>query len=207
MGASESTFSNVQTPDDKITTVTERLEASDPILERLKSLKITPPVLTSPPTEGSLTDILVRRPSSSPTSATVNPRVLLELFSMYRDWQEERVQEISKNQEEIENRIEVADALAIKLLQRYNHSTSTMKTASRHLSGVNSLQVEIGELKGRLTEVISNCDALCKRIAAEGPEPLRSSIKPFAIAKADEEICSSSTSLQTVTKTSPPSAE
>lgn len=69
---------------------------------------------------------------------------------------------------------------------------------------VNSLQVEIGELKGRLTEVISNCDALCKRIEAEGPESLRSSIKPFAIAKADQEICSSSTSLQTVKKTSPP---
>ncbi|CAK8539987.1 unnamed protein product [Lathyrus sativus] len=205
MGASESTFPTAQTPDDQITTVTAPLEASDPILERLKSLKITPPVLTSPPTEGTLTDILVRRPSSSP--ATVNPKVLLELFSMYRDWQEERVQEISKKQEEIENKIEVADALAIKLLQRYNHSTSTMKTASQHLSGVHSLQVEIGRLKGRLTEVISNCDALCKRIAAEGPEPLRSSIKPFAIAKANQEICSSSTNLQNVTKTSPPSAE
>ncbi|CAI8588609.1 unnamed protein product [Vicia faba] len=207
MGASESTFPTAQTPDDQITTVTAPLEASDPILERLKSLKIRPPVLTSPPTEGTLTDILVRRPSSSPGSATVNPKVLLELFSMYREWQEERVQEISKNQEEIENKIEVADALAIKLLQRYNHSMSTMKTASQHLSGVHPLQVEIGRLKGRLTEVISNCDALCKRISAESPEPLRSSIKPFAIAKADQEICSSSTSMQTVTKTSPPSAE
>ncbi|GAU13205.1 hypothetical protein TSUD_234110 [Trifolium subterraneum] len=68
MGASESTFSNLQTSEEKITTVKERFEASDPILERLKSLKITPPVLTSPPTEGTLTDILVRRPSSSPTS-------------------------------------------------------------------------------------------------------------------------------------------
>lgn len=47
---------------------------------------------------------------------------------------------------------------------------------------VHPLQVEIGELKGRLTEVISNCDAICKRIAAEGPECLRSSIKPFAVA-------------------------
>lgn len=42
-------------------------------------------------------------------------------------------------QEEIENRIEVADALAIKLLQRFNHSMSTMKTASQHLSGGNYL--------------------------------------------------------------------
>nr|AFK49497.1 unknown [Lotus japonicus] len=184
MGASESTFSSAQTAGDKITTVSERLEVSDPILERLKSLKMTPPILTSPPqTEGSLTDILVRKPSSSSASATVNPKVLLELFSMYRDFQGEKVHEISKRQEEIENRIEVADALAIKLLQRFNHSMSTMKTASQHLSGVHSLQVEIGELKGRLAEVISNCDALCKRIEAEGPESLRSSIKPFALLR------------------------
>ncbi|XP_061345655.1 uncharacterized protein LOC133291406 [Gastrolobium bilobum] len=206
MGASESTFSSGQTPDDKITTVTERSEASDPILERLKSLKLTPPILTSPPTEGTLTDILVRKPSSS-VPAIVNPNVLLELFSMYRDWQEQKAQEISKRQEEIENRIEVADALAIKLLQRFNYSMSTMKTTSQHLSGVHALQVEIGELKGRLTEVISNCDALCKRIAAEGPESLRSSIKPFAIATADQEIGLSSSSLQTVSRTSQPPAE
>ncbi|XP_006590263.1 uncharacterized protein LOC114373956 isoform X2 [Glycine soja] len=205
MGASESTPSSRQTPDDKITTITERSEASDPILERLKSLKITPPILTSPPTEGTLTDILVRKPSSS--SVSVNPKVILELFSMYHDWQEKKAQEISKRQEEIENKIEVADALAIKLLQRYNHSTSTMKTASQHLSGVHALQVEIGELKGRLTEVISNCDALCNRIASEGPESLRSSIKPFAIATTDQETCSSSSSLRTVSKTNSPSAE
>ena len=31
-------------------------------------------------------------------TATANPKVLLELFSMYRDWQEERVEEISKKQ-------------------------------------------------------------------------------------------------------------
>lgn len=75
------------------------------------------------------------------------------------------------------------------------------------MHAVHALQVQIGELKGRLTEVISNCDALCKRIAAEGPEPLRSSIKPFAIATADQEMCSSSPSMQTVSRTSPSSAE
>ncbi|KAH1163493.1 hypothetical protein GLYMA_01G167600v4 [Glycine max] len=205
MGASESTLSSGKTPDDKITTITERSEASDPILERLKYLKITPPILTSPPTEGTLTDILVRKPSSS--SVSVNPKVILELFSIYHDWQEKKAQEISIRQEEIENKIEVADALAIKLLQRYNHSTSTMKTASQHLSGVHSLQVEIGELKGRLTEVISNCDALCKRIATEGPESLVSSIKPFAVTTANQETYSSSSSLRIVSKTNPPSAE
>lgn len=69
---------------------------------------------------------------------------------------------------------------------------------------VHSLQVEIGELKGRLTEVMSNCDALCKRIATEGPESLRSSVKPFATAAVDSEIRSSSSS---VLKSNPPSNE
>ena len=72
---------------------------------------------------------------------------------------------------------------------------------------VHALQVEIGELKGRLTEVISNCDALCKRITAEGPESLRSSIKPFTIAKTDQEILSNSPNLQTSLIRNPPSEE
>uniref|UniRef100_A0A2N9H422 Uncharacterized protein n=1 Tax=Fagus sylvatica TaxID=28930 RepID=A0A2N9H422_FAGSY len=204
MGASESTFSSSQGEADEITTVSNRSEVADPILEKLKSLKITTPILTSPPTESSLTDILVRKPSSSSVPATVNPKVLLELFSMYSEWQEQKTQIISKKQEEIENKIEVADALAVKLLKRFNFSVSAMKTASQHLSEVHALQVEIGELKGRLTEVISNCDALCKRIASEGPESLRSSVKPFAIATADSEIsCSSSTLPRDLNKISP----
>ncbi|KAL3527194.1 hypothetical protein ACH5RR_011850 [Cinchona calisaya] len=184
MGASESTLSSTQRPDDEITTVSERSEIVDPIIERLKSLKIATPILTSAPAESSLTDILVRKASSSSNSSTVNPNVLLELFSMYRDWQEQKAQKISKRQEEIENKIEVADALAVKLLQRFNYSVSAMKTTSHHLSEVHSLQVELGELKGRLTEVISNCDALCKRITTEGPESLRSSIKPFTTSSS-----------------------
>ncbi|XP_028076822.1 uncharacterized protein LOC114278864 isoform X1 [Camellia sinensis] len=144
------------------------------------------PILTAPlEEETSLTDILVRKPSSS--SASVNLMVLLELFSMYRDWQEAKIQTISKKQEEVENKIEVADALTVKLLQRFNYSVSTMKTTSHHLSEVHALQVDLGELKGRLTEVISNCDSLCKRINAEGPESLRSSVKPFSVTSADLE--------------------
>ncbi|KAG6645599.1 uncharacterized protein LOC122318768 isoform X3 [Carya illinoinensis] len=194
MGASESIHSSSQRPADEITRVSEVSEVADPILERLKSLRLTTPILTSAPTESSLTDILVRKPSSSSAPATVDPKVLMELFSIYRDWQEKKIQMISKNQEEIENKIEVADALAVKLLQRFNYSVSEMKTTSQHLSGVHALQVEIGELKGRLTEVLSNCDALCKRIASEGPESLRSSVKPFAIATDPEIISPSSTS-------------
>jgi hypothetical protein len=40
-------------------------------------------------------------------------------------------------QEEIENKIEVADALAVKLRQRFNYSVSAMKSTSQHLSGGN----------------------------------------------------------------------
>lgn len=56
--------------------------------------------------------------------------------------------------------------------------------------------MEIGELKGRLTEVISNCDALCKRIAAEGPDSLQASIKPLAVTTTRSEVSCSSFSLQ-----------
>ncbi|KDP46715.1 hypothetical protein JCGZ_06503 [Jatropha curcas] len=197
MGASESALSSSQALADEITTVSERSQSLDPILERLKSLKISMPILTSPPEEeSSLTDILLRKPLSSSAHSTVNPNVLLELFSMYREWQDEKAQQISKKQEEIENKIEVADALATKLLQRFNYSVSAMKTTSQHLSEVHPLQVELGELKGRLTEVISNCDALCKRIAAEGPESLRKTVKPFAVATTDSDVsCNSSSQL------------
>lgn len=37
-------------------------------------------------------------------------------------------------QEELENKIEVADALAVKLHQRFSYSVSAMKTTSQHLS-------------------------------------------------------------------------
>lgn len=197
MGASESTLSSSlsQNRVDEITTVSKKLETVDPTLEKLKSLKITSPILASPPpTETSLTDILVRRSSSSSAPCTVDPKVLLELFSMYRDWQENKVQQISKRQEELENKIEVADALAVKLRQRFSYSVSAMKTTSQHLSEVHALQVELGELKGRLTEVISNCDAVCKRIASEGPHSLQASIKPFAVPHVKSQVSSSSSS-------------
>ncbi|GAB2279472.1 hypothetical protein Dimus_014111 [Dionaea muscipula] len=182
MGASESSLLTSLRPEDQITTVYQRVEGVDPVLERLKSLEIATPLLTVPPTESSLTDLLVRKPSSSSVQGTLNPQVILELFSIYRDWQEKKTQKINEKQEEIENKIEVADALAVKLLQRFNYSVSAMKTTSQHLSEGHALQVEIGELKGRLTEVISNCDALCKRIAQNGPESLRSSVQPFVVA-------------------------
>lgn len=179
---------------DEITTVNERVDGVDPIVRRLQTLKIAEPILKSPPpssSESSLTDILVKKPSSSSSSSSssisgnLDPKVLLELFSIYREWQEEKAKKISQKQEEIEIRIETADALAVKLLQRFNYSVSSMRTTAHNFAEVQPLQVEVGELKGRLTEVISNCDALCKRIATEGPEGLRLSVKPFSATRPE----------------------
>lgn len=75
------------------------------------------------------------------------------------------------------------------------------------MDAVHALQVEIGELKGRLTEVISNCDAVCKRISAEAPESLRSSVKPLVICTAHQELQSTSSDLQRDPTPSLPSAE
>ncbi|KAK1272520.1 hypothetical protein QJS04_geneDACA015223 [Acorus gramineus] len=197
MGTAESVLSssrhhhNQQPPADEITTISERTEGVDPLVERLRSLKIVTPLslslsLSASPTESSLTDILVKKQPSSPVQVgSLDPNVLLELFSMYRDWQEERAKAISQTQGEIENKIEIADALAVKLLQRFNYSVSAMRIAANNLSEVQQLQVEVGELKGRLTEVLSNCDALCKMIVLEGPETLRSSVKPFSTGKIE----------------------
>uniref|UniRef100_J3LSF1 Uncharacterized protein n=1 Tax=Oryza brachyantha TaxID=4533 RepID=J3LSF1_ORYBR len=202
MGASESILSWQQQQQerqqwaDEITTVSEGpgdAADGDPLLRRIQSLTIAPPLLSgqsaaSSEAESSLTDILVRKQpsSSSATSGNLNPNVMFELFSMYREWQEEKAKKISQTQEEIENKIETADALAVKLLQRFNYSVASMRSTSHNLAEVRPLQVEVGELKGRLTEVISNCDALCKRIAAEGPESLRSSVQPFTTTRKVE---------------------
>nr|GMD49146.1 E3 ubiquitin-protein ligase BRE1-like [Ipomoea batatas] len=98
MGASESILSSSQRPVDEITTVSERVEGVDPVLERLRSLQISKPILTSPLAESSLTDILVRKTPYASNSGCVDPKVLLELFSTYRNWQEDKVQKINKKQ-------------------------------------------------------------------------------------------------------------
>jgi mRNA-degrading endonuclease toxin of MazEF toxin-antitoxin module len=64
-----------------------------------------------------------------------------------------------------------------------------LKCCILKLCAVYPLQVEVGELKGRLNEVISNCDALCKRISSLGPEALGTTITPFSpsIARGKED--------------------
>ncbi|KAG2535559.1 hypothetical protein PVAP13_9NG123500 [Panicum virgatum] len=145
MGQSESLLSRQQPRPqwaDEITTVSEgrRDDAdADPLVRRIRSLTIAPPLLSSQSESeaesSSLTDILVWKPStSSAASGTLNPNVLAELFSMYREWQEENAKKISQKQEEIENKIETADALAVKLLQRFNYSLTSMRSTSHNLA-------------------------------------------------------------------------
>ncbi|KAM0915579.1 hypothetical protein ACQ4PT_010747 [Festuca glaucescens] len=199
MGASESLLARQPQQQsqwaDEITTVSDgRRDAADedPLLRRIRSLTIAPPLLSGQPaagseTETSFTDILVRKPASasSSASANMNPNLMFELFAMYREWQEEMAKEISGKQGELENKIETADALAVKLLQRFNYSVTSMRSTSHNLAEVHPLQVEVGELKGKLTEVISNCNALCNRITAEGPESLRTSVQPFTTGRVE----------------------
>lgn len=199
MGASESLLARQPQQQsqwaDEITTVSDgRRDAADedPLLRRIRSLTIAPPLLSGQPaagseTETSFTDILVRKPAtaSSAASGNMNPNLMFELFAMYREWQEEMAKEISGKQGELENKIETADALAVKLLQRFNYSVTSMRSTSHNLAEVHPLQVEVGELKGRLTEVISNCNALCSRITAEGPESLRRSVQPFTTGRVE----------------------
>ncbi|KAL0856655.1 hypothetical protein Bca101_061809 [Brassica carinata] len=198
MGASDSTLLGAQENrgGDVITTISQRSERVDPVLESLKSLTVSRPILKSaPPTESSLTDILVRKAlssSSSSSSYTVDPQILVELFSIFREWQDSKAQDITNRQEDIENKIEVADALASKLLQSVQDDIDGLDTrlpspliSPVDVFSVHGLQVELGELKGRLTEVINNCDTLCKRINAEGSQSLRSTVTPLILAPPD----------------------
>ncbi|KAF3564701.1 hypothetical protein DY000_02011817 [Brassica cretica] len=161
MGASDSTLLGGQEKGggDVITTISQRCERVDPILENLKSLTISRPIpKTAPPTESSLTDILVRKAlSSSSSSYTVDPQILVELFSIYREWQDSKAEDITNRQLYVHKNLCIflvnatknsvclflsnfgftnhgVDALASKLLQRFNHSVSAMRTTSHHLS-------------------------------------------------------------------------
>ncbi|CAH1432411.1 unnamed protein product [Lactuca virosa] len=77
-------------------------------------------ILTSEPSKSSLTDILVNRPSTSSNTVIMDPKVLMELYTTYQEWQEQQAHTFHKSQEEVENKIEIENALAIKLLQTYN---------------------------------------------------------------------------------------
>ncbi|KAG6515880.1 hypothetical protein ZIOFF_026314 [Zingiber officinale] len=82
----------------------ERNEAVGPLLERVRAFKIAPPLLNSLPSmESGLSDILVRKLSSS-------------------------------SSEEIENKIDTAKTLAIKLLQQFNYSVSNMRSTANILA-------------------------------------------------------------------------
>ncbi|KAF0902227.1 hypothetical protein E2562_014466 [Oryza meyeriana var. granulata] len=70
--------------------------------------------------ESSLTDILVWKPSScsAATSGNLNPNVMFELFSMYREWQEEKAKKISQTQTDKASMLdEIIDSVKFLQLQ------------------------------------------------------------------------------------------
>lgn len=58
-------------------------------------------------------------------------------------------------QEEIENKIDTADALAIKLLQRFNYSVSTMRSTANNLAEGYFLHFLLSYWKKRETKLDS----------------------------------------------------
>ncbi|XP_078440570.1 uncharacterized protein LOC144710627 isoform X2 [Wolffia australiana] len=139
MGSVESSLAQSQGKPtiDEIVAVSRRIDDKDPLLERMQALKIAEPLLASlKPLDASLTDILLRKPPEASASGSLDPQVLSGLFSLYREWQEAKTKIITEKQEEIENKIEVVDAMVLKLLRRFNYSLSAIKAASNSFSQV-----------------------------------------------------------------------
>eukprot|EP00249_Psilotum_nudum_P005135 c18611_g1_i1 orf=226-840(+) len=168
---------------DGITTVIGRTEETDPYVERLNKLVIATPILKSLPVESSLKDLLLRRSLSQRHAGehgALDPTTTTQLLTLYQEWQRVTSQKIMENQEHLVNKIDAVEALAIKLLQQLNYSLSVMKTSAMHLENVNLLKVEVGEMKGKLMEVLENYDSLCKRVGAEEPDFVNLTVRSFS---------------------------
>ncbi|MCO5609045.1 hypothetical protein L7F22_063266, partial [Adiantum nelumboides] len=72
--------------------------------------------------------------------------------------------------EDLSNKIEVVEALAVKLLQRFNSSLCLMKASATDLEDVHSIKMEFKEMKGRFKDVLGHYNALVKSINEDGPD-------------------------------------
>ncbi|KAI5054735.1 hypothetical protein GOP47_0029880 [Adiantum capillus-veneris] len=165
---------------DGITTVANRTLETDPLLEKLKALEIATPLLKSPPSEVGLKDLLLRHVHSSEHGA-LDPTTTASLLTLYHEWQRVTSEKVNKNQEDLSNKIEVVEALAIKLLQRFNSSLRLMKATAMDLEDVHSIKVEVKEMKDRLKDVLVHYNALVTSINEEGPDFLRTDAKPLLV--------------------------
>ncbi|KAJ7557378.1 hypothetical protein O6H91_05G124500 [Diphasiastrum complanatum] len=190
MGVSDSRLLPLQKGEqviDQITTISNRSKQSeiDSSLEKLKNLQIAGPLLKAPSTESSLTELLLKRsPSQGPAVeyGAVDPTTTAELFALFHQWQKDAAIKISNKQEDLGFKIDAAEALAMKLLQRFNYSASTMKTSALHLQEVHALKDDVKNMKQKLNEVLANYEGLCKRIDDNGPDYLKTSTRRFSAA-------------------------
>eukprot|EP00250_Pteridium_aquilinum_P008737 c18171_g1_i4 orf=136-684(+) len=182
MGITDSKLSSLpQMPSaEGITTVANRTLEVDPLLEKLKALEIATPLLKSPPAEVGLKDLLLRHAHGS-EHGSLDPTTTASLLTLYQEWQRVTAEKLNKNQEDLKNKIDVVEALVIKLLQRFNSSLRRMKASAADLEDVHSIKVEVKEMKGRLKEVLGHYNDLVKSINAEGPDFLRADAKPLAM--------------------------
>ncbi|KAH7441022.1 hypothetical protein KP509_03G021800 [Ceratopteris richardii] len=181
MGAADSKFlsdTNATPSSDGITTIANRILQADPLLEKLKTLEIAEPLLKSPPSEVGLKDLLLRHVHNSEHGA-LDPTTTASLLTLYQEWQRVTSEKINKNQEDLSNKIEVVEALAMKLLQRFNSSLQLMKTSAADLEDVHTIKEEVKEMKRKFDNMLLQYDSLVKIMNAEGPDFLRADIKPF----------------------------
>lgn len=178
MGITDSKLpSHLESPSaEGITTVTQRTVEVDPLLEKLKALEIAGPLLKSPPSEVGLKDLLLRHSRCS-EYGSLDPTTTASLLTLFQEWQRVTSEKISKNQDDLKNKIDVVEALMVKLLQRFNSSLRTMKASATDLEDVHPIKMEVKEMKGRLKEVLEHYNSLVNHINAEGPDFLRPDAK------------------------------
>lgn len=182
MGAGDSKLdSDPQVPAaEGITTVTQKTQELNPLLEKLKALEVALPLLNLRPSDTGLKDLLLRHAHDS-EHGSLDPTTTASLLTLFQEWQRVASEKIHKNQDDLKNKIDVVEALAVKLLQRFNSSLQVMKASATKLEDVHSIKTELKEMNSRLQEALEQYNTLVKSIKAEGPDFLRSDAKPLVM--------------------------
>ncbi|CAM6086173.1 unnamed protein product [Calypogeia fissa] len=177
-----STISSPQGFDDGDLSIKGQKDSVDPILEKLRNLHVwfeqVTPILKSQTADASLTEILLRR-SSSQASEALDPTTTVKLFQLYQEWQRSTAARVGKNQEELGYKIIGVEELSMKLLQRLNYASRVMEASATNFQEVHSLQIEISEMKRKLTKTLQDYEQLSQKVDALGLQ--NRIIKPLAI--------------------------
>ncbi|KAL3685312.1 hypothetical protein R1sor_003334 [Riccia sorocarpa] len=157
-----------------------KTESQDPILQKLRSLHVVTPIFKASSGDNTLTDLLVRRTPSESTPDALDPSTTAKLFALYQEWQRLTAANIAKNQEELGYKIIGVEELTLKVLQRMNYASRVLETSATHLKYVDTLQVEVTEMKRSLTETIGKYEGLCRQVEDMGLH--ESNIRPISIS-------------------------